>query len=392
MSHPYLKHLAAAACATLLVVASACKTTQPDYGRALPDGAPALLPLGPDEVPPRFTHDYWAKQEMLPALEQSIAWMKKKSSPQFFPIEGVTHERALKSLERFKELLETAKDGDDFEAQVLAEFEVLKSAGWDGAGGGVLYTAYCTPILDGSRTQSATYRHPLYASPKDLAKAEDGTILGRKTNAGYEPYPERAVIEASAMLAGKGLELAWLKDPIDAYIAHVNGSASVRLEDGTLFKLGYSAKNGREYSSLGQALVADGELPKDGVSLRAIRLWASANPEKVQDYLNRNESFVFFTPIEGAPRGSLNVPVSANRSLATDKSLFPRGSIVYVSGKVGPRGEGTTIDHFMFDQDTGGAIRTAGRADIYLGSGDEAEQLAGSTRSEGQLYYFFLKE
>ena len=120
MSHPYLKHLAAAACATLLVVASACKTTQPDYGRALPDGAPALLPLGPDEVPPRFTHDYWAKQEMLPALEQSIAWMKKKSSPQFFPIEGVTHERALKSLERFKELLETAKDGDDFEAQVLA--------------------------------------------------------------------------------------------------------------------------------------------------------------------------------------------------------------------------------------------------------------------------------
>ena len=86
------------------------------------------------------------------------------------------------------------------------------------------------------------------------------------------------------------------------------------------------------------------------------------------------------------------MPVTGNRSLATDKTLFPRGALVYVTGTVGAGGEGAVIDHFMLDQDTGGAIRTAGRADVYLGSGDEAEQVAGATRSEGQLYYFFVKE
>lgn len=383
---------AAVLAAALLLVVPACKTAPKDYGRPLPEGAPALLPLDPGEAPPRFAHDYYAKAEMLPALEQSIEWTKKKSSAKHFPIEGVTQERALKSLERFKQLLQESTDADAFEAAVLAEFEVLKSAGWDGNGGGVLYTAYCTPILEGSRTKTADCKYPLYAMPKDLVKGEDGAILGQKTAAGMQDYPDRATIEASAMLSGKGLELAWLKDPIDAYIAHVNGSAFIRLPDGSLYKLGYSAKNGREYSSLGQALVADGELPKDGVSLRSIREWAAANPGKVQDYLNRNESYVFFTPIEGTPRGSLNVPVTGNRSLATDKTLFPRGAIVYVAGSLGKGGEGALLDHFMFDQDTGGAIRTAGRADVYLGSGDEAEALAGATRSEGQLYYFFLKE
>jgi len=391
MTHNLRTRLVATCTAALLVVTSACQVAK-DYGRPLPEGAPALLPLDPGEAPPRFGHDVYAKAELLPALEQSITWTKKKSSAKFFPIEGVTQERATKSLERFKQLLTECTTPDEFESRVLAEFEVLKSAGWDGRGGGVLYTAYCTPILPGSRTQTAQWRYPLYAMPNDLAKGEDGVILGRQTTTGYEQYPDRATIEASALLVGKGLELAWLQDPIDAYIAHVNGSAFIRLEDSSLYKLGYSAKNGREYSSLGQALVADGQLSKDGVSLRAIRAWAQANPDKVQDYLHRNESYVFFTPIEGTPRGSLNVPVTGNRSLATDKTLFPRGALVYVTGTVGAGGEGAVIDHFMLDQDTGGAIRTAGRADVYLGSGDEAEQVAGATRSEGQLYYFFVKE
>ncbi len=367
-------------CAALLLATTACRAT-PDYGRALPPGAPALIPLAPGEAHPDFGQQWRDRDELLPAVEQSIEFMKRKSAAHFFPIEGVSHERALASLERFRDLLSKSTSAEEFARALDVEFQVYKSAGWDGKGGGALFTGYCTPILDGRLKSDATYRHPLYALP-----------LGRKTDAGVEPYPERRAIEASAMLEGKGLELAWLKDPLDAYIAHVNGSAFIRLENGELYRLGYAGKNGRPYTSLGQELVKDKKLAKDSVSLATIRAWARDHPGEVESYLARNASYVFFTKIDGNPRGSLNVPVSAGRSLATDKTLFPRGSVVWVEGRTGGNWEAREFHRFLLDQDTGGAIRTAGRADVYLGIGPDAEKISGATRVEGQLYYFFLRE
>jgi len=139
MTHNLRTRLVATLSAALLVVTSACQVAK-DYGRPLPEGAPALLPLDPGEAPPRFGHDVYAKAEILPALEQSIAWTKKKSSAKFFPIEGVTQERATKSLERFKQLLTECTTPDEFESRVLAEFEVLKSAV-----GMVAVVVCCTP-------------------------------------------------------------------------------------------------------------------------------------------------------------------------------------------------------------------------------------------------------
>jgi len=384
-----MKHLASLL--VLLLLSTGCKTT-PDYGRPLPPGAPALLPLDKDDPRPDLAAQFDTRQELLAALDHSIAWTRKPSSTRHFPIEGVSHERALKSLERFREILNTSSDGIEFSRRIEEEFTIYKSAGWDGKGGGVLFTGYCTPELRGSRTAGSDYRYPLYALPKDLVKGEEGEILGQKTDQGLEPYPTRGTIEASAMLSGKGLELVYLADPIDAYIAHVNGSAFIRLEDGSVLKLGYAGKNGRTYTSLGQELVKAKRLGKDEVSLASIRRWAAANPGEVEDFLNRNDSFVFFTPIEHNPHGSLNVPVTGWRSIATDKTLFPRGAVTFVSAKVGYGSDSADVEQFFFDQDTGGAIRTAGRADLYLGAGDEAEKIAGSTRAEGQLYYFFLKE
>lgn len=379
------------ALAATLAVLSACKSAQPDYSKELPEGAPALLPLGPDEKRPDFHADYAQRDEILPALDHSIEWTKKKTSARWFPIEGVSSARALASLERFREILTTSKSADEFDTRLGEEFTVYKSAGWDGLGGGVLFTAYCTPILRGSTAASAEYRYPLYALPPDLVKGPEGEILGQKVGNATQPYPTRRVIEASAMLAKRNLELAWLADPVDAYIAHVNGSAFIRLPDGEMLRLGYAGKNGREYASLGKALVDAKELPKDGVNLAAIRAWAKANPGKVQEFLNKNDSYVFFQGIAGNPHGSLNVPVTGNRSVATDKRLFPRGAITWAHGRVGTE-FGAELGRFLFDQDTGGAIRTAGRADVYVGVGDEAEKIAGATRQEGQLYYLFLKE
>jgi peptidoglycan lytic transglycosylase A len=361
-------------------------------GCRLTPGSPALIEVRPGEHRPDFGSQLYERDEILPALDRSIAWMKKPSSKGYYPVEGVTHDRALRSLERFREILLASSDARELARRVDGEFALYKSAGWDGRGGGVLFTGYCTPILKGSRVETARFQYPLYGLPPDLVKGPDGEILGQRTDdGGLRPYPTRRAIEAGALLEGKGLEVVWLADPIDAYIAHVNGSAVVELESGGTLRLGYAGKNGREYRSLGRALVEAGRLGADEVSLATIRRWAADHPGEVGEYLQRNDSYVFFTPIDGNPRGSLNVEVTPGRTLATDKTLFPRGALVYVDTKYGGR-YGAQLHCFMLDQDTGGAIRTAGRADVYLGIGPEAEELAGATRVEGQLYYLFLKE
>ncbi len=373
------------------------KTQEPDWGRELPIGAQALLPMPLGTLPRGLTEAWHERAVILPALERSIGWMRLASSRQFFPKAGISHDRAQRSLERFRDLLQMSADPVAFGAAIRNEFRVFKSAGWDGRGGGVLFTGYCTPILQGSLTAQAGYENPLYGLPKDLAKTSEGAILGQVIEGGYRPYPTRREIEAGFHLEDKGLELVWLADPLDAYIAHVNGSAVIQLPGGGEYRLGYAGKNGRAYTSLGKELIADGLMRAEEVSLAAIRRWADENPGLVDEYLNRNDSYVFFTPIDGNPRGSLNVEVSPRLTLATDKTLFPRAALVYVDttlplpAAVG-RGGQAPFRQLMLDQDTGGAIRTAGRADIYLGIGDRAEQRAGATRSEGQLYYLFLEE
>jgi membrane-bound lytic murein transglycosylase A len=180
------------------------------------------------------------------------------------------------------------------------------------------------------------------------------------------------------------------KDPVALFFVEVQGSGTLRLPDGSERRIGYAASNGRPYRSIGSLLIQEGVIPREAMSMQALREWLAINPTQCNRVLDFNESYVFFTPIDGNPRGSLNVPVIAARSLATDKTLFPRGAVTFVDTK--PGAGGADVHDFLLDQDTGGAIRTAGRADIYLGIGEEAEQAAGRTKAEGQLYYLFLKE
>lgn len=382
-----------AASTLLLAALAACASTpKKDFSTPLAYGANALLPVGDLGEWPDLREGFLHREELLLSLDRSIDWTSSSYSEQFFPIEGVSHERALASLERFRDLLMTSASAGEFEAALQSEFTLYKSAGYDGQGGGVLFTGYYTPILDGRLAQGSGYTYPLYALPGDLEKGERGEILGQRTAAGLRPYPERAVIEASGLLSEQGLELIWFSSALDAFLAHVNGSAFVRLEDGSMERFGYAGNNGHEYTSLAKELVRAGELPKDHSGLSAIRAWARENPGKVEEFLYRNERYVFFAPIQGNPRGSLNLEVEAGRSLATDKSLFPRGAVVFVESHTpgATMTGGPKIRQFMLDQDTGGAIRTAGRADIYLGIGEEAEDAAGRMKAEGQLYYLFL--
>jgi len=382
----------------LVLVLGACLAPppEPDYGRPLPSGSDALVPVAERLTEADLRGQWYARSEILPALDHSITWMDKPSARRHFPAAGVSYERARASLERFRQILMDSRSSTDFARAVDEEFQLYRSAGWDGQGGGVLFTGYCTPIVPGRLQRDGTYRYPLYALPPDLEKGPDGEILGMRTESGeLVPYPDRRTIETTGLLAGRGLGLVWLKDPVDVFLSHVNGSTVVRLPGGELRRFGYAGKNGRPYTSLRNELVRDGRISPDEAGLPAIRAWAArATPEEVSRYLRRNASYVFFTPIAGSPRGSLNVPVTARRTLATDKSLFPRGALVFVDARLPEPGSRDTapLRQFMFDQDTGGAIRTAGRADIYLGQGGEAEELAGTTVAPGQLYYLFLRD
>jgi len=193
------------------------------------------------------------------------------------------------------------------------------------------------------------------------------------------------------MLAGR--ELVYLSSRLDAYIIEVNGSAKLNMRDGATMYVGYAGTNGHEYTSVGGLLVEDGKLSGAKLSLPAIRQYFVQHPYELSSYIRRNDRFVFFSEYDGSrwPAGSMGFRVMPMRTLATDKAIFPRGSVVLVNtrmpGAIGSR----SFNQVMLDQDTGGAIRAAGRADIYIGIGREAEVLAGRQVAQGQMYYLLLK-
>jgi membrane-bound lytic murein transglycosylase A len=197
------------------------------------------------------------------------------------------------------------------------------------------------------------------------------------------------------MLAGT--ELVWLEDLLSVYIVHVNGSAKLRMagpgESGVIF-VGYAGKTDRPYQGLGRSMVETGLLREEELSLTAIKRVYRETPESVTELIYENENYVFFTEYDGDtwPAGSLGVKVTPGRTLATDKKVYPRGGVVLVNTtSVTVADTKRNFLEFMLDQDTGGAIKAPGRADIFMGIGPGAQIVAGGQYAEGRLYYFFLK-
>jgi len=380
-----------------ILVTTGCRKAQvvkPDYGRQLPPGQFALRKITDPAMIPDITFACYDTKDLRLAIDHSLSYLSKPSSKQFFPSNDITHEHAVASLKAFGLLLDKGILGRQLDAAIKDQFDFYQSIGCDDMGT-VLFTGYYTPIFDGDLKQSPKYRFPLYGLPKDLVKGPNGEILGRKDASGaITPYPARREIEQTGML--KGQEVAWMADPFEVYIAHVQGSAKLRLPDGSLTTLGYAANNGHEYQSVAKQMIADGIVSEAGMSLKAMIEYFKAHPEQVDKYINQNPRFVFFGVSEGDPRGSLNEPVIPMRSIATDKTIFPRGSLTIIK-TILPRSRSgiitkSPVTAFTLDQDTGGAIRAPGRCDVYMGSGDDAGQMAGQVYQEGMLYYLFLKQ
>ncbi|MFH1881267.1 MAG: MltA domain-containing protein [Planctomycetota bacterium] len=390
----------------IATVIAGCRSQQEakaPYDRPLLPGQPALRKItNPHEIPD-FTMACLDLVDLRAAIENSLNYLRKASSRQFFPLRfatqnqiiggEITHTLAIDSLNAFSELSDSGLMGRQLNETIREKFDVYMSVGCDDRGT-VLFTGYYTPIFNGSMSRTELFQYPLYKMPADLVKGPDGEILGRRGADGQlGPYPPRSVIEDSSML--RGTELAWLVDPFEVYIAHVQGSAKVKQPDGQLITVGYAANNGYEYKSVSKELVKDGRISSDQLSLSAMIDYFKQNKELVDTYVRGNPRFVFFKREDGEPRGSLNEPVTAFRSIATDKSIFPRGCLTFISTTL-PRATGGIVSNqfysgFALDHDTGGAIRAAGRCDIYMGQGDTAGKLAGQTYQEGKLYYLFLK-
>ncbi len=357
--------------------------TPKDYNHVLPPGKLALRKITDPAQIPDYTLACSDTDRLREAIANSLNYLAKPSSKQHYPYGDIPYEQAVKSLRELDRLVAMRLPPREMNSVLRERFDTYISVGCDDQGT-VLFTGYYTPIFDGSSTRTDRFRHPLYKPPADLIKGADGAILGRKGSDGrVRPYPSREEIQRANILDGN--ELVWLGDPFEVYIAHVQGSAKIRMPGGRLETVGYAANNGWEYQGIAQKMIADGKLSNKNTNLKAMIDYFKAHPGEVDRYVNQNPRFVFFRFEKGDPRGSLNEPVIPFRTIATDKTIYPRAMPAFVSADL-ERPVG-----FVLDQDTGGAIRAAGRCDVYMGVGDDAAELAGGTYREGRLYYLFIK-
>ena len=239
-----------------------------------------------------------------------------------------------------------------------------------GAGGAALFTGYFEPEIRASAERSPGYETPLYRTPPDLPQ---GT-----------PWKTRKEISNGA-LTGQGLEIAWAADPVEAFFLQVQGSGRLKLTDGTVNRLGFAAKNGHPYRSIGQELIRRGLFEPHQVSAQVISDWVARNPVEGQALLDHNPSFVFFrevneVPSDKGPLGAMNRSVTPGRSIAVDPLYTPLGAPVWIE-----KDGASPIRRLMVAQDTGSAIKGKQRADIFFGTGDDAGRQAGRIRDAGRM-------
>jgi len=316
-----------------------------------------------------------------------------------------TLQQVRESQETFLNLLSKGLDDEELTEELTQKFRVYRATGRVGKKR-VLFTGYYQPTYEGSLDPDETFRYPLYRAPDDLIridlslfreKFKGETIVGRIEGKMILPYYSRYEIETERVLDGRGLEIAWLKDPLDVAFLHIQGSGRLKLPDGKDLLVQYQASNGRPYRSVGRYMIDNGFLSREEMSMQAIRRYLTENPEVLDEVLNHNPSYVFFRQVKDGPLGSLGILLTPGRSIALDSGVFPKGALGFISSRkplVNDQGEiigWSEFSRFVLNQDSGGAIKGAGRADLFWGSGPYAEVAAGHLQQDGDLYILIKK-
>lgn len=261
-----------------------------------------------------------------------------------------------------------------------------------------LVTGYYEPLLRGARVRSATFSQPVLGVPPDLLTIELADVLpnlknmrlrGRLQGNKVIPYYSRAdIVSREKEFADR--VLFWVDDAIELFFLQIQGSGRIKLPDGKLARVGYADQNGHPYQSIGRVLIERGDLSSEQASMQGIQAWARANPERLNELLNTNPSYVFFRELpsngrpEDGPLGALGVPLTKERSIAVDPASVPLGAPVFLA-TTRPNSS-VPLRRLTLAQDTGGAIRGVVRADFFWGFGAEAGAQAGRMKQQGQMW------
>jgi membrane-bound lytic murein transglycosylase A len=356
---------------------------------------------------PRFADDM-DLNSLATAIKRNLLYLDRLPQDALFSYgsTSVSRTRVIESQRALLSLLSRTKSIRQLNNEIRELFWIYRATGSSG-NNKVLFTGYFEPTYEARLAPDANFRYPLYRKPDDLLtvnlssfrkKFKGESIVGRLEGTTIVPYYSRLEIEVHKELEGKGLEIAWLKDPVDVAFLQIQGSGRLILPGNRTICVGYSGSNGRPYRSIGRYLIDHGLLEREHLSMQSIRKFLTTHPALVQEVLNFNPSYVFFRTLEDGPLGNIGVPLTPGRSIALDSKLFPKGALGFISSQkpvVDEKGvitEWSKFSRFVINQDTGGAIRGAGRADIFWGSGPYAEIAAGHMKHEGKLYLLIKKQ
>jgi membrane-bound lytic murein transglycosylase A len=342
-----------------------------------------------------FDEQLWGKSgdklAMVKSIDNSLRYLDTPAAIkayQNYPIQGIGRDRVRRSLVRFRQLVNTSRSAGELQAAVKKEFVFYQSIGKDNKGT-VQFTGYYEPIYQASRQQTAEFKYPLYKLPANFSSWKD-------------PQPERAQLEGVDGLQGSksslaGNEIFWMRDRFEAILVQIQGSAELELTDGTKTTVGFAGGTNFAYSSIGKELAKDGKVTPSQLTLPGIIRYFQDNPQELNVYIPRYKRFIFMKEtFKGEAMGSINVPVTPDRSIATDKSMMPPGALALVYTELPYATNGRSIQQklvsrYVLDQDTGSAITGPGRVDYFMGTGKVAGDRAGVTGGPGQLYYLLLK-
>ncbi|MDJ0888160.1 MAG: MltA domain-containing protein [Desulfobacterales bacterium] len=387
--------------AGLGLLLAGCYVTPERYDPSRPETA--LVRIAPAQWPE--LSDDMDYDGLADAARQSLDYLHKLPEERRFRFGPDHYSKAhmVLSLERFAAFVGTRPGTDALNAFLRREYTLYRSPG-AGAPPRVLFTGYYEPFLEGRLTADDRFRYPVYGLPRDLvyvdlaAFSDDWKgrrLTGRLDGRRVVPYYAREDIE-KGLIDDQAPVIAWVDDPVGLFFLQVQGSGRITLDGGRSLRVQYHGVNGQPYRSIGKLLIDREKIPAEEMSMQRIRAYLEAHPEERQTILNHNPSYVFFRAGQGDPLGSLGVAVTPGRSIATDQRVFPSGALAFIATRK-PLTDGdrtisrwTALKRFVFNQDSGGAIKGPGRADLFWGSGVYAETAAGHLKHDGELYFLVL--
>ncbi|MBU1565057.1 MAG: MltA domain-containing protein [Proteobacteria bacterium] len=384
----------------LLLAATGCLLT---YLYVSKDSYQPLHQLRNDE-PPSFADDM-DRTSLIECTRSHISYLKRQDPEKTFNFGTVTYSNSwlLHSVENFLDKLNQNPSEAELQSFISGNYLVYQAGGRKDQGHRrMLVTGYYEPIFEGSLTRTPPFLTPIYSPPHSLVTvtgANGEPQVGRYDHNGrLTAFWNRKEIETTFKLL-QGDELAFLRDPFDAFLLHVQGSGKIQFPDKSIRAIHFAASNGLEYKSIGKLLVDEKAMTLEEVTIPAIRTYLQQHPEQQQRILHHNPRFIFFNWSEDdlGPKGSSGEVLTPGRSIAIDGTALPGGALGYLvsrTPRIGENGQITgwsPLARFVFSQDSGAAIKGTGRVDIFFGHGKDAEFSANHMKETGKLYFLVKK-